>query len=276
MKIILAVVCSICVGATLVLAQTEPAAALAKGSRYVALGSSFAAGPDIPRQLGTCGRSDHNYAHLVAAALELELTDVSCNGATTANILDTRQGEAAPQIQAVTSDTALVTVTIGGNDIRYTASTFACAGTAPEKHCSAGLDRAAIDTAVRQLPSRLEAVIDAVRARAPRAVVVVVTYPRVFTSDAPDCRELALSADDTAFLAGLGQKLEEAFVRTAANRDTLLADAYAHAGGHGACAARDARWVNGATPADTGAPFHPTAKGHVEMARRVQAALGRE
>jgi lysophospholipase L1-like esterase len=276
MKIILAAFCSIALCASLAFAQNAPAAALVKGSRYVALGSSFAAGPDIPRQLGTCGRSDHNYAHLVAAALELELTDVSCNGATTANILDTRQGDAAPQIDAVTSDTALVTVTIGGNDIRYTASTFACAGTAPEKHCTAGLDKAAIDASVRQLPSRLEAVIDAIRARAPRAVVVVVTYPRVFTADAPDCRELALSADDTAFLAGLGQKLEEAFVRITAHTHTLLADAYAHAAGHGACAARDARWVNGAKPADTGAPFHPTAKGHVEMARLVQAALGRE
>src|SRR5262250_1331586 len=93
--------------------STVAAAPPSKGARYVALGSSFAAGPGIETQLGSCSRSDHNYAHLVAAALELELTDVSCGGATTANILDTPQGGATPQLAAVGADTALVTVTIG-------------------------------------------------------------------------------------------------------------------------------------------------------------------
>ena len=65
-----------------------PAAAEAAGpSSYVALGDSYTSGPGIPGQIpesGGCGRSDHNYPHLVAAALEIDrFTDVSCGSATT-------------------------------------------------------------------------------------------------------------------------------------------------------------------------------------------------
>ena len=48
------------------------------GSHYVAMGSSFAAGPGLPpRAPGSprrAGRSAGNYAHLVASALGLDCT----------------------------------------------------------------------------------------------------------------------------------------------------------------------------------------------------------
>jgi lysophospholipase L1-like esterase len=253
--------------------QRAPTVAIAPGAKYVALGSSFAAGPGIPVQLGLCGRSDHNYAHLVAAALALTLTDVSCSGATTDNLLNTPQGNAGLQIDAVTRDTALVTVTIGGNDIGFTASTFACAGKSPDAHCTANLDQTVINKVVDQHPARLSAVLGSIKDKAPQAVIVLVTYPRVFPADATSCNELQLSADDTVFLAALGQKLEDAFVRVTSTRQSLIADAYVRADGHGPCAATE-RWVNGAKVADDGVRFHPTAKGHIEMARLVLAALG--
>jgi lysophospholipase L1-like esterase len=268
----IALCCSL-LTATAAFSQDAPAAAVAQGAKYVALGSSFAAGPGVVAQLGVCGRSDHNYSNLVADALGLTLTDVSCNGATTANIVDTPQNGAAPQIDAVSRETALVTVTIGGNDIRFTSSTFACAGTAQDEHCTANLDQAMINEAVNQLPAELGAMLDAVKAKAPQAIIVLVTYPRVFPSDAASCSELELSADDTAYLAALGQRLEDAFVSATSSRQSLIADAYVRAEGHGPCAT-DERWVNGASVADTGARFHPTAKGHIEMARLVLAALG--
>lgn len=251
-------------------------AALTPGAKYVSLGSSFAAGPGVPEQLGACGRSDKNYPHLVAAALGLTLTDVSCSGATTDHILNTPQGDSPLQIDAITSDTALVTVTIGGNDINYTSSTFACAGKAASERCTANLDQAMIDAALSQLPAKLGATLDAIKARAPQASIVLVTYPRVFLPDAASCSELELSADDTAYLAALGQKLEDAFVNIAANRQVLIADSYVLAEGHGPCAPTAAqRWVNGNKIADTGIRYHPTAEGHAEMARLVLAAVGR-
>jgi len=261
--------CCSLLAATAAFSQGAPA----PGSKYVALGSSFAAGPGVATQLGTCGRSDHNYSHLVAAELGLTLTDVSCNGATIPNIVNSTQRDAAPQIDSVSRDTALVTVTIGGNDIRFTSSTFACAGKAPADNCTANLDQAAISAAAEQLPARLEAMLDAIHAKAPQAIVVLVAYPRVFPADAIDCRELELSSNDTVYLAALGRKLEAAFVSATASQRNLIADAYVLADGHGPCAASE-RWINGANVADTGIRYHPTSEGHIEMARLVLAALG--
>ncbi|WP_109529315.1 GDSL-type esterase/lipase family protein [Nocardia aurea] len=69
-----------------------------------------------------CRRSGRNYAHQLASALELKLTDASCGGATTANILAAPQrlpnGDTVPaQIDAVAADARQVTITIGGNDL---------------------------------------------------------------------------------------------------------------------------------------------------------------
>lgn len=246
---------------------------LVPGARFVSLGSSFAAGNGVPEQTGTCGRSSQNYSSLVASALELTHTDVSCSGATIDNIRNTPQNDTPPQINAVTPDTSLVTVTIGGNDINYTSSTFACSGTPAAEHCTANLDQAAINGALGQLSEELGAMFDEIKARAPQATIVLVTYPRVFPVDAINCSELALSAEDTAYLAGMGQLLEETFVSVAAGRQIRIADAYVLAAGHGPCDAVSERWVNGASVAGTGIRYHPTAEGHAEMARLVLAAL---
>jgi len=260
---------------SVILAQNAPGAALAPGAKYVALGSSFAAGPGVPEQLGACGRSSANYPHLVADALGLTLTDVTCSGATTDHILNTPQAESPLQIDAVTSDTALVTVTIGGNDITFTSSTFACAGTAPSARCTANLDQAMINGALEQLPNKLGATLDAIKSKAPQATIVLVTYPRIFLPDAASCSELELSSEDTAYLAAMGQKLQDAFVDAVASRQALIADSYVLAEGHGPCeAAISDRWVNGNKIAASGIRYHPTAEGHVEMARLVVAELG--
>jgi len=251
----------------------SPADRLPQGARYVALGSSFAAGPGIPRQLGICGRSDHNYANLVARALDLSLTDASCSGATVDNIRNTPQNDMPPQIDAVTPDTALVTITIGGNDISYTSSTFACSGTAADEHCTANLDRAAIDDALEGLPGELGAMLDEIESRAPRATIVFVNYPRMFPTNAVNCSELALSPEDTAYLADLGQRLEDVFIGVTASRRVPVANAYVRAAGHGPCAPVAQRWVNGATVAVNGSRYHPTAAGHAEMARLVLDVL---
>lgn len=92
-------------------------------SRYVALGSSMAAGPGIwPPVIGgpiMAQRSARNYPHLVAKELGLTLVDSTYSGATTAHVLRDRQYGTPPQIDALDGSETLVTVTIGGNDVGY-------------------------------------------------------------------------------------------------------------------------------------------------------------
>ncbi|HEY1179778.1 MAG TPA: GDSL-type esterase/lipase family protein, partial [Phytomonospora sp.] len=111
--------------AATLLAQ-QPAQAAADPGKYVALGDSFTAGPLVPHQtldVPGCLRSDHNYAALLAEEIDAgEFTDASCSGATTKDMFapqGTFWGTNAPQLDAVTPDTTLVTIGISGNDVGF-------------------------------------------------------------------------------------------------------------------------------------------------------------
>lgn len=155
--------------------------------RYVALGSSMAAGPGIrPRSAGAplwSGRSARNYPHLVAERLNLELVDVTFSGATTAHVLTDPQRGRPPQIAALDGSESLVTVTIGGNDVGYVPLLMAAA--LPHavrrlpllgERISELLDRDTRDRALAEVFDSLCAVGTALRQRAPGARVFFVDY----------------------------------------------------------------------------------------------------
>jgi lysophospholipase L1-like esterase len=155
--------------------------------RYVALGSSMAAGPGIkPRAADSpmaAGRSGRNYPHLAAEQLGLDLTDVTYSGATTANVLRERQNGAPPQIDALDGSEELVTVTIGGNDVGYVPLLFAASlPTMLRSMPILGprlrelLDPSARDTALDQVGASLREVGSAVRERSPHARIMFVDY----------------------------------------------------------------------------------------------------
>src|SRR5580704_10687403 len=84
---------------------------------YVALGDSYTAGPVIPTQQPTplgCLRSDHNYPHLLATALQVTtFHDASCSGATTDNMTSPQNvtpGPNPPQFDSLDANTQLVTI----------------------------------------------------------------------------------------------------------------------------------------------------------------------
>jgi lysophospholipase L1-like esterase len=155
--------------------------------RYVALGSSMAAGPGItPRADGApwpAGRSARNYPHLVSSALGLDLVDVTHSGATTAHVLRDRQFGAPPQVESLDGSEILVTATIGGNDVGYVPLlTAAClpwpAQWVPLLGCRIRQlrDRSARDRALHDVADSLREVGDTVRGRAPQARVLFVDY----------------------------------------------------------------------------------------------------
>ena len=156
--------------------------------RYVALGSSMAAGPGIrPSAAGApfgSGRSARNYAHLVAERLNLDLIDVTFSGATTAHVLADRQRSAQPQIEALDGSEELVTITIGGNDVGYVPLLMAASLPAVVRRLppiAAGLrelfDHDARGKALDGIGAALQAVGAAVRQRSPRARVDVRRLP---------------------------------------------------------------------------------------------------
>ncbi len=162
--------------------MTSPAA-----GRYVALGSSMAAGPGIKPKASDApagaGRSAVNYAHLVARRQAYDLVDVTFSGATTANILSEPQRSAPPQIEAIDGTERLVTITIGGNDAGYFAMLYASG--LPRWTRSVPLlgpivrqqlDVGARDAALDRVGESLRTVGAEVRRRAPDARVLFVDY----------------------------------------------------------------------------------------------------
>jgi lysophospholipase L1-like esterase len=156
-------------------------------SRYVALGSSMAAGPGIrPRAQGApfaAGRSARNYPHLVAEKLGLDLVDVTYSGATTANVLSESQHCAPPQVATLDGSEDLVTVTIGGNDVGYVPLLFAAGlpRLARALPLLGGILRAQLnpdarDASLAQVAESLREVGRILRARSPRATVLFVDY----------------------------------------------------------------------------------------------------
>ena len=147
----------------------------------------MAAGPGIrPRAAGApwrAGRSARNYAHLVAQGAGLDLVDVTYSGATTAHVLMDRQHGAPPQITALDGSEALITVTIGGNDVGYVPLLMAASLPAIARHLPllggriAELrDSAARERALAEVFDSLCEVGRSVRQRAPRARVLFVDY----------------------------------------------------------------------------------------------------
>ena len=182
--------------------------------RYVALGSSMAAGPGIrPSAPGApfgSGRSARNYAHLAAKQLRLDLLDVTFSGATTAHVLAERQRGARPQIDALDGSEELVTITIGGNDVGYVP--LLMAATLPRlarvlPAIGALFDRDAREQALTSVGDSLRTIGTVVRQRAPRARVVFVDYLTLLPPAGVPAGPL--SAADADLGRHVGARLEE-------------------------------------------------------------------
>jgi hypothetical protein len=229
----------------------------ADGPSYVALGDSFAAAPGVPTTSPAdgCYRSDANYAHVLAAAAGLALTDVTCSGATTESVL-------ADQVPVLDETTDLVTLGVGGNDENLFASLlqrcFASADPdAPGTPCT-DLVGADVDRVLPVVADNVAGLLDAVVAAAPNARVVVVGYPGL-VPDGGTCPDLLpIAAGDYPLVERITTGLSDALRAGAEARDLDFVDLGGPSRGHDVCA--DEPWVNGAvTSSNDAAPLHPFA-----------------
>ncbi|MFW0794019.1 SGNH/GDSL hydrolase family protein [Gordonia sp. CPCC 205515] len=270
------------VAVTEVVTPPVKAAAAKPSIKYVALGSSYAAGPDTEDVDNLrCLRTSDNYPHQVAAARGYALTDVSCSSSTTANILRVAQRPFAdrPQIDAVTPDTRLVTVTTGGNDIDYIGRLIAesCTNVIPEavraigiRGCHAGRTprpEPGPDRYVAVERSMIE-VAHAVHARAPHAKVVFVDYPPVLGADGATCPLVPLNPEQAAETVRIFNGLAAATARAAHATGSILVTASKAGAAHTACSVSP--WLLGF---ELPVPYHPTELGKTGVAQLVLEKL---
>ena len=267
-------------------AMLSVGAAGASAANWAGLGDSYAAGPLIPNQqlspLG-CLRSDHNFAHLAAAALGRSLADASCSGAKTDDMTapqDVTPGQNPPQFNALTTDTQIVTLQIGGNDIGFTSILENCATANPfahpcrDKYVVNGHDTLA-DKIAATAP-KVATVLQGIHARSPGARVFVVNYAAILPETGSGCwPQVPIAFSDVPYLRSVEKNLNAMLAQQAAANDARIVDDYTASIGRDACKSSSTRWVEPLVPANAAAPFHPNARGEAGIAAEVVSAVSR-
>jgi lysophospholipase L1-like esterase len=242
-------------------------------TNYVALGDSYTSGPFIPFMrldpIG-CARSTNNYPALLASTLGVRgYTDVSCGSADTTNMTTVQSvplfGTNPPQFNALSANTDLVTVGIGGNDYGVFGSVV---GTCPGLRasdptgapCQAHFTVNGQDTllaSIAKTQGNVTAVVRGVHQRAPKAKVLVIGYPRIapLTGTCPDV--LPFADGDYRYLDSIEHALNTALANASAAGGATYVDTYGPSLGHDACAGNNA-WIQGQSLNLFAAfPYHP-------------------
>jgi lysophospholipase L1-like esterase len=268
-------------------AATSPFTSDSAYPTYVALGDSYSAAPGVPQtDLTTgCARSDHNYPALLGASLHSSLVDVSCSGATTSDLVRPQQagrGPVPPQLDALTPETTLVTLGIGGNDQQFFQSLVGSCiqiglsqpGGAPcRQQMRSGSGEDLLAAKIHVIQRRVTAALRAVEQRSPRATVALVGYPQPVPAHGT-CSILPLAAGDYTYVRSLSVRLNAALRAAADRAGARFVDVMRASRGHDICAGADA-WVNGSqTDLSRAIAFHPFAVEQQAVARLVERAVG--
>jgi lysophospholipase L1-like esterase len=198
---------------------------------YVALGDSYTAAPGVPQteQETGCLRSNGNYASLVADQLKSSFVDVSCSGASTVALIGAQHTDDhvhPPQFAALSADTSLVTIGIGGNDLELFQTMVGTCGQlglsdpdgAPCRDYmkDAGKKKDLLVEKIGKIGARVTAVLKGIHDRAPQARVILTGYPQPIPADGT-CRILPIAKGDYPYVRGLVVRLNDA-MRTAAKK----------------------------------------------------------
>jgi lysophospholipase L1-like esterase len=251
--------------------------------RYVALGDSFTAAPLVPVTdvADGCFRSDGNYPSLLAARLDLDLTDVSCSGATTDHLVrwqrTVQDASVPPQLRAVDRNTDLVTIGIGGNDLGLFATLVqTCLGLRAQDPggapCAHSTEGRRLLASTPRIGDNVQRALERVQHKAPQARVVLVGYPRIAPPEGTCPQLLPFATGDVAFGDDVLRAIDAAMSDAAESAGVDYLDLYRASAGHDVCSAEP--WVNGRrTEAGVAAAYHPLASGAEATATLLEELL---
>jgi lysophospholipase L1-like esterase len=239
-------------------------AAAASAERYVALGDSYSSGTGTRQYTDAgCQRSVYAYPSLIDTGRpNTDLVFAACSGATTGGVLSN-------QVSSLTTDTAIVTITIGGNDAGFSSVVTQCALPWPWS-CTTDLNNA--QAFIRNtLPGRLDAVYAEITRRSPTARVVVLGYPRLFMG--VDCNGgTFFSGDELTRMNQTADQLRDVTRGRAVAAGFTFVDVIPAFTGHAVCSASE--WLNGLSN-PVGESYHPNRTGHSSgYAPLVRAIIG--
>lgn len=251
---------------------------------YVAIGDSYSAAsgvlPPDPSAPLLCLRSSRNYPHVIAARTGARLTDVTCGAAETKHFTTAQYPGVPPQLNAVTAQTDLITMTIGGNDSGvFIGAILACgsAGILTLGHGSPCKDiygSSFQDTVRTKTFPALVSALQATRAKAPQARVAILGYPWIVPETGGCFTKMPIARGDVPYLRALQSTLNDAVQRAAAATGASYVDMSVVSEGHDACKPIGVRWIEPVLQTTNPVVVHPNALGEANMAAQAIAVLG--
>ncbi|MFF7754855.1 SGNH/GDSL hydrolase family protein [Streptomyces sp. NPDC007971] len=238
-------------GLALTGAATAQASSSAATGGYVALGDSYSSGVGSGSYIsssGSCDRSTKAFPYLWNAAHgPSSFAFNACSGATTDDVL-------AGQLGSLNSSTALVSISIGGNDAGFADIMTTCV-LSSDSSCVSKINnaKAYVDST---LPGKLDTVYDAISAKAPSARVVVLGYPRFYLLG-QSC--LGLSGTKRSAINSAADYIDAAIQKRALDHDFVFGDVRSPFSSHEICSGDS--WLHSVNWLDIGESYHPTAAG---------------
>jgi lysophospholipase L1-like esterase len=283
--------------------QGTSATEAATFTRYIAFGDSFVAGVGASNVTWQpCGTSPQAWPKLVHKQLGISTPIIfpACSGATTQDVVATGGLKMASQMSQLPPpeqlDSALITIAIGGNDVKLDERIKKCMDSSSSKNVSSSLTTSgcadlvqllnnAGDVIDEALAPSLDYTFRALRAAAPNATIVAVGYPHLAVYKDP--ANAACDKTLTGFALNRANRLKLAQLVDAMNNQIKVAAANAgiqaivdevvtEFDGHEACSGSE--WIVGADAAlktlNRGVA-HPNDAGHRGYATAVLNGLSK-
>ncbi len=262
---------------------SQASAAPASDFTYVAIGDSFAAVGSLSKmdpvsRNPLCGFSRDNYAQRLAGMMGYQLNDVTCGFSRSNEYWNVQtypvlMPDRIPQRLAITPDTDLVTITLGGNDMGPE-SFAACLVT----RFATGLGPSCRDTTTPILNARmaglqekLEAIYRDAHQRAPHAKIMAVGYLKPVVTNQARCENYGQFKDeDIVFVEEALGRLNGIVAQAAKNTGTIYVAPHSD---NGSCAPKNLRTTTMLGVQDDALMVHPTAYGHQVVAESIRDAL---
>lgn len=223
--------------ASLLLLASAGAASAVTGP-LTALGDSDPAASGLgaadPSAIADCFRTLNGYPHLAAAALGPTVyRDASCAAAKIGDlfswqdIYENGSPDAPPQLDTLTGDEHIVTLTIGDNDARTTdLEQFCLRSTDPgSSPCKDHFGTGGLNNLADAIAGPLAAALDAIHARAPSARIFLVGYLRMLPADVTACwGRINVTADDAPLVTGWQERINQVQKDVAAAHGAVFID----------------------------------------------------
>ena len=203
--------------------------------------------------------------------------DVTCSGAQTSHILGP-WNELPAQLDAVSENTRLVTITIGGNDINYVGGLmgascdYIASKTGQPRSPQCQSSRRANENSFAQLEKNLQAIGNEAKRRAPGATVIFVQYLELI----PDtlCEQTPLSEEEASYAREIAARLYALTEQAAAATGAMLFPGNPLSAKHTPCDPQP--WTIGLPPdiqTNPTVPWHLNARGMSAVASGLEELL---